>query len=210
MNKTMFLLHSLLIVIFKIVARIEANVILEKGVTAKDRKIILDAHNELRLKLANGQVPNQPRATNMNRLCWDKSLAEEAQKIAQLMRYEHVPVEDDRWMHVGQNLAKQTSTVHNPCKDWKSVVNRWFNEVKYYTYGKQHIRGTGHYTQVAWAKTTHVGCGYIFFIDNRELLKFRKLYVCNYGPGGNIDGVPPYKTGQCGCIGLCKTDCNCT
>lgn len=51
-------------------------------------------------------------------------------------------------MHVGQNLAQESSSARNSHREWKSVVNSWFNEVKDYIYGKQYIPGTGHYTQV--------------------------------------------------------------
>ncbi|KAF2905517.1 hypothetical protein ILUMI_00663 [Ignelater luminosus] len=202
MNKTIILLYYTFFVV------INAAEILEKGVSKENKKEIVDAHNELRLKLVNGQVPNQPRATDMKEMCWDEQLAKEAQRIANKLIFKHALVDDDRWISIGQNLAQRGSSVDVKNPSWESIVNDWFNEVKLYKYGPMYIHGTGHYTQVVWARTTQVGCGYVRFIDRKKKLPYRRLYVCNYGPGGNIDGVPPYKTGRCGCVGLCKTKCS--
>ena len=40
--------------------------------------------------------------------------------------------------------------------------------------------------QLVWADTYMVGCGYTFYDDKKR--GFSKLYVCNYGPGGNLVG----------------------
>ena len=43
--------------------------------------------------------------------------------------------------------------------------------------------GTGHYTQMVWAKTDRLGCGYVSYKSGR----FDKKYlVCNYGETGNF------------------------
>ena len=51
---------------------------------------------------------------------------------------------------------------------------------------------TGHYTQVVWADTYKVGCGFSQYKQNDFNMG---LYVCNYGPGGNVIGAPLYKVG---------------
>jgi len=53
--------------------------------------------------------------------------------------------------------------------------------------------GTGAYTQVVWADTHLVGCGFTAFYGFDGW--YYKLYVCNYGPGGNIIGGSMYKPG---------------
>lgn len=43
----------------------------------------------------------------------------------------------------------------------------------------------GHYTQVVWSGTTHVGCA----VATRE---DRSVLACRYSPPGNIDGMRPF------------------
>ena len=53
---------------------------------------------------------------------------------------------------------------------------------------------TGHYSQMIWADTNRVGCGFTSYRDNGTLET--NLYVCNYGPAGNFIGLPSYKVGR--------------
>ena len=53
--------------------------------TQEDKDVILEKHNELRAKVANGQEKRgvdggQPRAANMRKLIWNDELAEIAQR----------------------------------------------------------------------------------------------------------------------------------
>lgn len=61
------------------------------GVTAADKQQILDAHNLLRSTVAQGQVPNQPGAQNMQEMVWDDELAAKAQQWASECTFEHDP-----------------------------------------------------------------------------------------------------------------------
>lgn len=46
----------------------------------------------------------------------------------------------------------------------------------------------GHYTQIVWENSTEVGCAKRLCItDERE-----EVWVCQYDPGGNIEGLRPY------------------
>nr|CAD7463302.1 unnamed protein product [Timema tahoe] len=64
---------------------------------------------------------------------------------------------------------------------------------------------TGHYTQVVWANTYQVGCGYIKYKVGYATYNY---VVCDYGPSGNYLGQELYKTGaacsQCGTM-VCDT-----
>lgn len=80
--------------------------------------------------------------------------------------------------HEGQNLY-QTSGHVNPV----SAVNAWYNEIRHTPGGRgalsSYSGSTGHYSQVVWRGTTHVGCAQS---------PNRKFYVCNYSPAGNVVG----------------------
>jgi len=58
---------------------------------------------------------------------------------------------------------------------------------------------TGHYTQLVWANTDRLGCGFKSFRQGGKD-EVHKLYVCNYGDSGNIVGtaaapIPIYTIG---------------
>ena len=46
----------------------------------------------------------------------------------------------------------------------------------------------GHYTQIVWRTTTKVGCAQ----NDCPGLQYGSSIVCNYAPGGNVGGQPPY------------------
>ena len=53
--------------------------------------------------------------------------------------------------------------------------------------------GTGHYTQMVWANTYKIGCGYTAY-RKRNFVK--KFIVCNYGDAGNLLNARMYQTGR--------------
>ncbi|XP_066150059.1 CRISP/Allergen/PR-1-like [Euwallacea fornicatus] len=174
-------------------------------VTEGDTKVIVRKHNELRKLIANGKVPGQPRGINLKKLKYDAALAEAAQKIANSCEFAHKTVRDGRWYAVGQNLYIMYSTAPSSGANWSSAIQTWFNEYEDYKFGRCCESGskmTGHYTQVVWANTEYVGCGFTYYETN-EIFKYHKLYVCNYGPAGNFIGQLPYQVGSSGCENLC-------
>ena len=61
-------------------------------------------------------------------------------------------------------------------------VNDWYSEISQYDFTSNTPSGeTGHFTQVVWKSTKHVGCG-IASCSGNDLL------VCQYSPAGNYDG----------------------
>jgi len=74
----------------------------------------------------------------------------------------------------------------------QGVVDKWYSEIKDYTFGKEPSSGgpkIGHFTQVVWKGSTEVGVGVA-----QEGSKV--VVVANYSPPGNFGGqyvenVPP-------------------
>ena len=179
----------------------------EQGVSDQEKDVITGKHNEVRSMIAHGEVEGQPKGTNLKRLVWDDALAAAAQDIANTCVFAHVGVTDGRWSWVGQNLYQwsgwNSAGPENVAAgaDWDSAVMSWFNEYKDYHYPDSSSDNTGHYTQVVWADTEVVGCGYAAYVTNEDWKN--KFYVCNYGPGGNWAGQAPYEAGDSGCEDLC-------
>ncbi|XP_063909820.1 venom allergen 5-like [Zophobas morio] len=166
--------------------------LLGNGVTKTDENVIVNTHNHLRSLISQGKISGQPKAKNLKTLKWDSKLAKEAQKIANTCEFEHVKVLDDRFL-VGQNLMWTSSTQATNKTEWAYAIQSWFSEHKNFIYPNKKRGVTGHYTQVVWADTYLVGCGFAWYIQNVGEKNYEKLYVCNYGPAGNFVGEPPYK-----------------
>ena len=72
-----------------------------------------------------------------------------------------------------------------------AAVTSWANEESHYHYDTNTCdagQQCGHYTQIVWATTTKVGCGY----HKCTGLTYSGTIVCDYAPGGNISGQKPY------------------
>ncbi|KAK5172605.1 uncharacterized protein LTR77_002725 [Saxophila tyrrhenica] len=112
---------------------------------------------------------------------WDAGLAATALKIAQTCSYEHNTKMDGGGY--GQNIA---AGVDGDSVD-RVITNMFYNgEVNYYTgLYKQaqpdmsNFEKWGHFSQIVWKGTTHVGCA---------------TYHCTNGLQNTGDSVPPYFT----------------
>lgn len=135
---------------------------------------LLAAHNVERARV--GTAP----------LLWDDDLAVEAGvwawELINAGRWEHDPA-----MHGhGENLwTGWGSRIWTP----EEMVGEWTAEKRHYRRGVfPNVSRTGdwtavgHYTQMVWSRTTHVGCA-IASRGNRAVL------ACRYSPPGNIDGL---------------------
>ncbi|KAH8349131.1 hypothetical protein KR084_006888 [Drosophila pseudotakahashii] len=172
--------------------------IIASGITTEERSIILQEHNRLRQLVATGRYPGQPGAENMREIVWDDELAARAQKWADNCQFRHDPHRTINRFTMGQNLAIIWSTAPLDADDgdFPSRIQSWFNEVQKYSFGDAWSPKTGHYSQLVWGETSLVGCGYAEYKDSS---KYNKLYVCNYGPGGNVVGYNPYEVGKPSC-----------
>ncbi|XP_064463053.1 CRISP/Allergen/PR-1-like [Ornithodoros turicata] len=126
----------------------------------------------------------------MIKLEWNDELAAIAQAHAELCNYAHDNVKErftTQFKLTGQNLATRSSTRANDTSDWPAVIKKWFREYKYApvsvirSFLPTQGRPIGHFTQVVWAKTRFVGCGYNSYRANAgSTLPYKKLYTCNY------------------------------
>ncbi len=129
---------------------------------------LLAAHNAYRTSL--GLPP----------LRWSGDLEDKAQSwadhLAEMGQLEH--------SGPGQNLAMAASGTQSLTQ----LVDLWGSEQAYFTNGYFPAISTtgnwmdvGHYSQMVWATTTEVGCG---FAENYG----RDVLVCDYDPPGNVMG----------------------
>ncbi|XP_077289006.1 salivary antigen-5-like isoform X2 [Arctopsyche grandis] len=182
------------------------------GLTSQERQSIVDEHNRLRQSVALGQVSSQPPAANMMEMKWDDELAARAQQWADncMTAHDQATQRDVGRFPVGQNIAatwttRRPTSAQDATPDFNKQIHAWFDEVRAYGYkptGYSH--GTGHYSQLVWGETSHVGCGFTFYYDPSR--GYTKLYVCNYGPGGNVIGYKPYEKGQPACSSFGLSD----
>lgn len=132
---------------------------------------MLKAHNHVRSRV--GAPP----------LRWSDKLAAVAQQWADHLlssgRFMHRPKP-----HYGENLFEIQGASASPTQ----VVADWAAEAGDYDAARNTCHSgavCGHYTQIVWRNTTHVGCG----VARR---RGREVWVCNYDPPGNWVGERPY------------------
>jgi pathogenesis-related protein 1 len=146
---------------------------------------IVAAHNAVRAGVGVGP------------LSWDGALAATAaawaatctDTVAPIGLLDHNPNRSSGhpW-YVGENIYASSGA---GAATASAAVGAWAAEVADYTYATNSCapgKVCGHYTQVVWAATTRVGCA------RRECpaLTYQSTIVCDYGPGGNVNGSKPY------------------
>ncbi|XP_043244530.1 venom allergen 5.02-like [Amphibalanus amphitrite] len=180
--------------------------LLTSGLGADQRRLVVTLHNELRSRVAMGQeragAPGpQPPAADMIQMVWDDQLAAVAQRWAEQCQRGHDcgSCRADPRFTVGQNMF---ITIHSagsgqPQSDWERAIEAWYSEVSDFDRRATDSfpptsRYIGHYSQMVWARTSHIGCGFVRFrVFNHD----NRLYVCNYGPAGNVLLQPVYRRG---------------
>lgn len=182
--------------------------ILRRGLSAADKKALLRRHNKLRSLVATGRLNGYKPAANMYELVWDDELAEVAQALADRcgdMSHDLASARfTRRFKLTGQNLATEQRSNQVMTVNWVRFIDRWFKEHK--DYPPQQVkrfqpsfqgRPVGHFTQVIWANTQYLGCGFTMFRMKGDFgaMPFKNNYVCNYGNSGNIKGQPVYAEG---------------
>lgn len=145
---------------------------------------MLAAHNQVRATVTT-PVPNPP----LSPLAWSTQAAEKAQAWVEQCRFEH---NTNRGI-LGENIAAATPGALNN----RSVVQGWAAEAASYNYGLNACalgKECGHYTQLVWRSTTHVGCAMKLCDVRSPFPTFTRweFWVCNYSPPGNFAGQRPY------------------
>lgn len=141
---------------------------------------LLAAHN--RERVAAGLPP----------LTWSENLARSSQQWAEglsasgeLRHSEADPADPDP---EGENLWAGTRGYYSP----EAMVGLWIAEKRHFKPGvfpnnskTGQLEDVGHYTQLMWRSSTHVGCAVT--ANPRE-----EFLVCRYSEGGNVIGEQPF------------------
>ncbi len=153
--------------------------------------------------------------------CWKATVATTAQSWADGCDYGHNP--NLGVLGLGENIFACSGTGGVCASDPITFSStRWGNEADSYDYGSntcsQRCQGgtnagtacsnqsecpggglcanaCGHYTQIVWRSTTHVGCGIQTCSTNSPfgpMFPDWTFVVCNYEPPGNLIGQSPY------------------
>ncbi|XP_037498257.1 venom allergen 5-like [Rhipicephalus sanguineus] len=168
--------------------------------------VILQLFNSYRSSVAVGNCKPLPTAANMLKLEWDNELAALAYlHSAFLINSSNWPLHDEvenrfttRFKETGQSVAVMHNTTHRYVSYWNTVIREWFAEhqiMKFEAVGYYDAdESTSNVSQMWWAATKHVGCGYSTMLmpNGRD---YDHAYVCNFGPAGNVRGRPIYRQG---------------
>lgn len=138
---------------------------------------VLRAHNAERARV--GSAP----------LIWDEELEREARVWARRLIDTNSFAHDPAPHGHGENLWTGWGD-----RRWtpEEMVGEWIAEKAQYRHGTFPAvsrtgdwTAVGHYTQLVWSRTTHVGCALVRQGD-------RAVLACRYSPPGNIDGMRAY------------------
>lgn len=180
----------------------------QSGLSEDEERLILDLHNRLRQRVATGaESQDQPPASDMLEVIWDK----EAAIIAQRWADQCDLLGHDRCRrtlheaHVGQNIAwmkgvdfpgrvkSREDVLEYFISGWFKEVENFNGEVDSFNPTDQEFPKFGHYTQLVWASTGEIGCGFVQWVTDIE---YEYKLVCNYVPGGNVRGERVYERGE--------------
>jgi len=137
----------------------------------------LDFHNKVR------------EDVNVAPLNWSVELSAYAQQWANQLsidcKLQHRPGTGQWAQKYGENIFWGGGTSYTVLDASES----WYSEIKDYRYGPltgSNWYKTGHYTQMVWKTTTHVGIGKAVCKNGAIII------VANYSPSGNYLGERPY------------------
>ncbi len=127
---------------------------------------------------------NARKDVGVEPLIWSEQLAREAQRYASEMartgKFEHAEVDD------GENLYWHSAEINSP---GVAASNAWIEEKSEYNHRgnwNDNWQAAGHYTQIVWRSTTHMGLGVAVSNSGETYV------VARYNPPGNFFGEKPY------------------
>jgi pathogenesis-related protein 1 len=135
------------------------------------------AHNAIRCQVS------RPSGEALAPLSWSSALAAEAQSYADRLAKDGCTLQHSQPEH-GENLFAGSGRYTAA-----EVTERWLSEqqcFRHATFPDCCSCTCGHYTQLVWSDTRHLGCGMAACSDGSE------VWVCNYDPAGNYTGSAPY------------------
>ncbi len=144
--------------------------------SSEDESRLLEAHNRERARLG---------ATS---LIWSQALEAEARDWAVELidsgRFAHDPRPHGHGENLWMGWGDRFFTPENMVGDWIAERRDYRPGVFPNVSRTGDWVAVGHYTQLIWGGTTHVGCA----VERRG---DRALLACRYSPPGNIDGHRP-------------------
>jgi uncharacterized protein YkwD len=141
-------------------------------------KGMVKAHNDARAAVMPPANPAIPPVS------WSSQIESVAQAWANNCQFMH------SMGQYGENLYASSGLNPTPA----DVVTSWVSEVKDYDYASNTCSNVcGHYTQVVWRDSVHIGCAKADCTQNSPFGGGNwQLWVCNYDPPGNFVGQKPY------------------
>ena len=166
----------------------------------------LVAHNTIRQQVAQAESQRLGGTVSIPDLAWDPVLAALAQDWANQVIGPNPPPHRpaDQRPGIGANTFWSYSVGAPVNQSVAAAMQFSASEQQYYDYDTNSCaagQDCGHYTQVVWSTTTHVGCGSALWnAGGAEYV----VWVCNYSPAGNLTingekATPVQRLWRCGC-----------
>lgn len=138
---------------------------------------LLDAHNAERARV--GAPP----------LIWEEQLEREARAWARALlrngEFRHDPAQHGHGENLWTGWGPRVWTPEDMVGEWAAEQRDYRHAIFPDVSRTGDWTAVGHYTQIVWSRTTHVGCA---VLKRRD----RTVLACRYSPPGNIDGLRAY------------------
>uniref|UniRef100_A0A1I8BXP7 SCP domain-containing protein n=1 Tax=Meloidogyne hapla TaxID=6305 RepID=A0A1I8BXP7_MELHA len=154
------------------------------SLTPRDQRVILRCHNHYRSLLAKGKAKNKeginmPSAANMYKMKYSKTLESSAKEWAEkcTISHSHGKYGENLFMSTDKKLS-DSPALRQACKDWWAELTDYGMDQSLVLDNEQFSKGIGHWSQMAWAKTSEIGCARAT-CPNSE---WETYVVCQYNP----------------------------